>query len=83
MPQQQSENFAPTISGDNTDVVWLNRQHGLLLRRLRPSDSYGRFDLILRDGVPWAVIGTTRLLPVKDAKYKPLGEGLSVASGCC
>jgi hypothetical protein len=64
MPQQQSENFA-ALSGDNTDVVWLNRQHGLLLRRLRPSDSDGRFDLILRDGVPWAVIGTTRLPPAK------------------
>jgi hypothetical protein len=67
MPQQQSENFTPAMIGDNTDVVWLNRQHGLLLRRLRVSDSDGRFDLILRDGVPWAVIGTTRLLPLKGS----------------
>jgi hypothetical protein len=67
MPQQKSENFATALFGDSTEIVWLNRQHGLLLRRLRPSDSDGRFDLILRDGVAWAVIGTTRVLPVKDS----------------
>jgi hypothetical protein len=60
--QQQSEKPNPVV-GEYTDIVWLARQHGLLVRLARPSDSDGRFDLIFRDGELWAIIGTTRLLP--------------------
>jgi hypothetical protein len=62
MRQQQSEIAEPAVIGDHTDIVWLTRQHGLLVRPARPSDSDGRFNLIFRDGALWAVIGTTRLM---------------------
>ena len=61
MRQQQSEIAEPAVIGDHTDIVWLTRQHGLLVRPARPSDRDGRFNLIFRDGALWAVIGTTRL----------------------
>jgi len=70
MLQQQSENFRPAVIGDRTDIVWLSRQHGLLVRPVRASDSDGRFDLVLRDGDLWAVIGTTRLLPVQTSSLR-------------
>ena len=60
--QQQSEIAEPTAIGDHTDIVWVSRQHGLLVRPARASDSDGRFDLVLRDGALWAIVGTTRLL---------------------
>ena len=62
MWQQQSEIAEPAVIGDHTDIIWLTRQHGLLVRPARHSDSDGRFNLIFRDGAIWAVIGTTRLI---------------------
>jgi hypothetical protein len=64
--QQQSENLNPVV-GEYTDIVWLARHHGLLVRPARPSDSDGRFDLILRDGELWAIIGTTRLFAINSS----------------
>jgi hypothetical protein len=57
--QQQLQIAEQAVVGDHTDVVWLNRQHGLLVRPASPSDIDGRFDLIVRDGELWAVVGTT------------------------
>jgi hypothetical protein len=58
-PNQQLQIAERAVVGGHADVVWISRQHGLLVRPARPSDSDGRFDLIFRDGELWAVVGTT------------------------